>query len=249
MQIVSALKAVLKEGPVPLYYQLEQHLRERIVGGEFEPGASLPTEDAICSQYGVSRITVRRALSALQDDRLIERRRGVGSFVADIKGGMNNQLTGSLREFLAAAAALDTTPLSIQREPAPADVAKSLRVLAGEDVFRLKLVGSLEGQGPVAFLNIWVPLAVGTGFATSLRSEVPIVRQVEQALEAKLTRAEQFIEPDVAGAEAARHLGIAADRPILRVKRIYYAQPDTPIEVAYVRYHPERYRYAIDFKG
>lgn len=246
---MSAWKDILKDGPVPLYYQLEQHLRERIASREFEPGASLPTEDMICGQYGVSRITVRRALAALQEDRLIERRRGVGSFVAERPGGINNHLTGSLREFLAAAAALDTRTLSITTEPAPLDVGKSLRLAPGQDVLRLKMVGNLEGQGPVAFLNIWVPREVGEGFAESLRSEVPVVRQVEQALQAKLSRAEQFIQPDQAGEEAGLHLGIDRATPILRVKRIYYADPDTPIEVAYVRYHPERYRYAIDFRG
>lgn len=246
---MTAWKDILKEGPVPLYYQLEQHLRERIVSREFAPGSCMPTEDMICNQYGVSRITVRRALDALQEDRLIQRRRGVGSFVTDRPSGINSHLTGSLREFLAAAAALDTRTLSVAKESSPLEVAKSLRLPAGHEVLRLKLVGSLKGQGAVAFLNIWVPLEVGVDFAATLRSEIPIVRQVEQALEAKLSRAEQFIQPDHAGVEAGRHLGIDPNTPILRVKRIYYAQPDTPIEVAFVRYHPQRYRYAIDFRG
>src|SRR5438876_2061473 len=72
----------LQDGPVPLYHQLEQDLLERIRTGEFGPGDALPTEGGICAQYGVSRITVRRALDALIAQGLIIRRRGVGSFVA-----------------------------------------------------------------------------------------------------------------------------------------------------------------------
>jgi GntR family transcriptional regulator len=245
----SASTDILEEGPLPLYYQLEHRLRERIAKREFAPGACLPTEDMIGSQYGVSRITVRRALGALQQEGLIERRRGVGSFVSERKGGMNSQLTGSLGEFLSAAATLRTRTLSISEEAPPPDVVQSLRLAPGRNALRLKTIGSLEGQGPVAFLNIWVPLEVGRSSVSPTESGMPVIRQVEQALQARLARAEQLIEPDHAGEEAARHLGIEPDTPILRVKRIYYAHPDNPIEVAYVRYHPERYRYAIDFKG
>jgi GntR family transcriptional regulator len=239
----------LEEGPLPLYYQLEHRLRERIASREFRPGECLPTEDMIGAQYGVSRITVRRALSALQQERLIERRRGVGSFVSDRSDGMNSRLAGSLADFLSAATALKTHALSVAEEAPPADVVEGLQLESGQNALRLKTVGSLEGQGPVAYLDIWVPLAVRESFDLSKELEMPVIRHVEQALQVRLSRAEQVIEPDHAGPEAAKHLGIDPKTPILRVKRIYYAHPDTPIEVAYVRYHPERYRYAIDFKS
>jgi DNA-binding transcriptional regulator YhcF (GntR family) len=94
----------LVSGPIPLYFQLEQILRSRIAGGEFKAEAALPSEDQICSQYGISRITVRRALAALNAQGLITRRRGVGSFLAAQQRGVQPRLTGSLSEFLATAA-------------------------------------------------------------------------------------------------------------------------------------------------
>ncbi|MBV9841081.1 MAG: GntR family transcriptional regulator [Sphingomonadaceae bacterium] len=245
----TALSDMLEEGPLPLYYQLENRLRERIAKREFGPGAFLPSEDMIGTQYGVSRITVRRALGALQQEGLIERRRGVGSFVSERQGGMNSHLTGSLAEFLTAATALTTEIIVVSEEVPPPDVVKSLRLATGRNALLLKTVGSLEGQGPVTFINIWVPLEVGKSLTYPAEPGIPVIRQVERALHARLTRAEQLIEADRAGEEAARYLGIDPDTPILRGKRVYYAHPDTPIEVAYVSYHPERYRYAIDFKG
>jgi GntR family transcriptional regulator len=71
----------LSPGPVPLYHQLEQDLRARIKGQEFKIGEALPTEERICAEYGVSRITVRRALETLIAEGLINKRRGVGTFV------------------------------------------------------------------------------------------------------------------------------------------------------------------------
>jgi GntR family transcriptional regulator len=80
-----------------------------------------------------------------------------------------------------------------------------------------------------------------------LSGNLPIVRIVEQVSSVRITRAAQTIRPDVAGPDAAEHLKIAANAPILSVQRVYYAG-EQPIEVANVRYHPDRYRYAIEFK-
>jgi len=70
---------------IPLYYQLENILREKILSGVFSAGARLPTESELIRQYGVGRITVRHALAALVKDGLIERRRRRGTFVTERK--------------------------------------------------------------------------------------------------------------------------------------------------------------------
>lgn len=245
---IPAAGAPLEQGPVPLYYQLEQRLRARIGAEEFAPGAALPTEDQICSEYKVSRITVRRALDSLQRQGLIERRRGVGSFVAEKPRGINSHLTGSLSEFLAMAGSLNTRCLALEAADPPEDVRGKLGIAEGERAILLRTVGSLD-SGPVAFLEIWFPEDIGGQLKVGeLGGYMPVVRLVEQVANIRITRAEQTIEPDYAGEEAASHLHIDPKSPILHVRRVYYAG-DRPVEMAYVRYHPDRYRYAIDFKG
>src|ERR1700748_3966399 len=66
---------------VPLHRQLFLVLHDEIARGALAPGDALPTEQSLCDQFGVSRITVRRALADLADQGYIERRQGVGSFV------------------------------------------------------------------------------------------------------------------------------------------------------------------------
>ena len=58
-------------------------LRERIASGEFAPGARLPSEPALATEHGVSRVTIRRALDSLAGDGLIDRRVGAGTFVRE----------------------------------------------------------------------------------------------------------------------------------------------------------------------
>ena len=81
-----------------------------------------------------------------------------------------------------------------------------------------------------------------------MASRLPIVRLVEQIANVRITRAEQTIEPDRAGEAAARLLHVSSEAPVLHVKRAYFAG-DRPIEMANVRYHPDRYRYAIEFRS
>jgi len=240
----------LDPGPTPLYHQLEQDLRARIIKGEFSPGDPLPTEERICEQYGVSRITVRRALDALIAQSLIVKRRGVGSFVAEAKKGLRAiQLTGSLDEFLASAGNLRTKMLSLGDVEAPLQISGLLGLNEREKVTCLEAVPYFDDE-PVGYLQIYFPLAVGHLLEPDdVSSETPIIRTIERKLNTRVARAEQIVEADFAGHDAARHLGLKPTTPVLRVSRVYYTAFEQPIEAALIRYHPERYRYSVDYRS
>ncbi len=241
-------RRALSGGPMPLYHQLETDLVERIKAAEFETGDTLPTEEQICAQYGVSRITVRRALDAMIASGLIVRRRGVGTFVADRPSGVRSvRMSGSLDEFLANAGALNQHVLSLERAKASAKVATALAIAKGEEVVRLELISSLS-SGPVLYLEIFFPLSIGGGLQLGdITPGMPIVRIIERKQKLKVVRATQHIEPDIACKTVADHLGVEVDTPILNITRIYYAADGAPVEVALVRHHPERYQYVVEF--
>ncbi len=64
-----------------LYEQMMQHLRVAIRTGQYVPGQRLPSETELCQQFGVSRITARRAVQELVNEGLLERKQGKGTFV------------------------------------------------------------------------------------------------------------------------------------------------------------------------
>jgi GntR family transcriptional regulator len=70
---------------VPLYYQLQELLKEQIESGEWKPGERMPSEPELARSYGVSRVVVRQALAILEDDRQVTRIQGRGTFVAQPK--------------------------------------------------------------------------------------------------------------------------------------------------------------------
>ena len=70
-----------RDSPVPFYFQLSRLLEQEIIGGRWPSGHRVPSEPDLCSHYDVSRTTVRQALSRLEQEGLISRRKGQGTFV------------------------------------------------------------------------------------------------------------------------------------------------------------------------
>ena len=66
----------------PLYIQLEAEIRQALREKKYLPGDRLPSEEELCEQYQVSRITVRKAIQQLTDQHILEKHRGKGTFVS-----------------------------------------------------------------------------------------------------------------------------------------------------------------------
>lgn len=75
----------MENAPIPLYYKLYTQLKESIDKGQYTRGDKLPTEKELCEKHSVSRLTVRRALEELRREGIIERQKGRGTFVREIK--------------------------------------------------------------------------------------------------------------------------------------------------------------------
>ena len=67
----------------PLYYQIREDIREKINSNEYPPNSMIPSEAELCEHYGVSRVTVRRAILDLVQEGLLNRGKGKGTFVSE----------------------------------------------------------------------------------------------------------------------------------------------------------------------
>jgi len=122
----------------PLYQQLMRRLKNDVTAGVYPAGGRIPSEQALCDLYGVSRVTVRKAMLDLVQEGLLVRRQGKGTFVAD------ERLTRDLQHitsFTDACAGMGRTASSrvvdLRREPArPEDVAR-LHVPEDAEVIQL----------------------------------------------------------------------------------------------------------------
>ena len=144
-----------REGGGPLHAQIRDILHRQMVDLALPPGSSLPTEEELQRQFGVSRSVVRQALSGLADLGLIRRQRGRGSVVAATPVLRRHvQRAGGLDEQAAAhGQRLRTHVLSVEPAEPPQE---GIEALSTTNTWKIERVRYLDDL-PVAFMRTWVP--------------------------------------------------------------------------------------------
>src|SRR5579859_3662471 len=151
----------LSAGPMPLYQQLKQRLRNEIARGDYKPGDQLPAEPELIQQFGVSRITVRQALSDLEAEGLVIRRHGKGTFVAERRIVQHLvRLTDFVEDMQMAGLSPSSRVLAFTREDADGEIAAALVLPPQTEVARVDRLRLANGQ-PIAYDTTWLPLRYG----------------------------------------------------------------------------------------
>src|ERR671936_773966 len=129
----------------------QEELRQAILGGTFRPGSQLPTEAELCEMLGVSRTVVREALRVLEDEGLVTRRHGVGTFVRNHPILKNLNFNFGITEMIESAGlAPGTNYLAIRSEAADPEKADQLRVPEGTPLVTVERVRTADGR-PVVY--------------------------------------------------------------------------------------------------
>jgi len=129
----------------------EQELRQAITQGTFRRGSQLPTEAELCQMLGVSRTVVREALRVLEEDGLVARRHGVGTFVRDHPILKNLNFNFGITEMIESAGLTSgTSHLAIQSETADHEKAEQLGVALGTPLVTVERVRTADGR-PVVY--------------------------------------------------------------------------------------------------
>jgi GntR family transcriptional regulator len=234
---------------IPLYYQLENLLREKIVSGELEPGDKLPTELELIEQYGVSRITVRQALQALADEGLIERKQGRGTVVTARKTKRRKfsgiiHLTGSLDELIEMGMETPVRVLEMNKVAADAHEAELLRIKPGTTIYRLKRLRIYEGK-PFGLIINYLPEEIGSALTVVELSSGALLHTMETKLGYRLEKAIQEIRAELADPYIAQVLDVRVGTALLSIERTVYTDEDQPVEYVHSLYRSDLYGYSV----
>jgi GntR family transcriptional regulator len=226
---------------VPLHRQLFLVLHDEIARGALAPGDPLPTEQSLGEQFGVSRITVRRALADLADLDLIERRKGVGSFVRHRETPVedvprNASYLEGLRR-IDFETDVDVVELGMRNAPA----AVSARLDSDGPLLNvLRVRRERRTREPLLITDAWLPAQL----STTLTTEKLLTTTLYDALKENgvtIERMEHEITAEVAGPRTAQLLDVAIGAAVLRVNRIAYAD-GTPHHYVSIAISPSRSR-------
>jgi GntR family transcriptional regulator len=206
---------------VPLHRQLFLVLHDEIARGAMAPGDVLPTEQALCNQFGVSRITVRRALADLADQGYIERRQGVGSFVA--RRGRTDEipLGGSYLDGLRQTqfqTSIDVIEHDM-RTPPPL-VGDALGATA-EMLHILRVRRERRTHEPLMVTEAWLPRDLADTLSSTRLRRKPLYELLSTA-GIVVDRMLHEITAEIAGPRNARLINTTIGSALLRVNRLAF---------------------------
>ena len=220
-QTGNAVGPVASGAGVPLHRQLYLVLHDEIARGAMAPGDVLPTEQALCDQFGVSRITVRRALTDLAEQGYIERRQGVGSFVR--QRGRPDELpsVGSYMDGLRQTqfqTSIEVVEHDI-RTP-PSSIGEALGVTA-EMLHILRVRRERRTREPLMVTDAWLPTDLAETLTASALRRNPLYELLSGA-GLVIDRMQHEITAEIAGPRNAQLLTTPIGSALLRVNRLAF---------------------------
>lgn len=235
--------AVDRNSPVPLYFQVAQHLEDAIHSGAVPTGTLFQNEVDLAASLGLSRPTMRRAMQHLVDKGLVVRRRGIGTRVVQPKLRRRLELT-SLYDDLSEAGRKPTTEvLSFERVEAPDDVAERLEVPVATVVHELVRIRRADDE-PIARLINYLPEDIVTfdeaelaehGLYELLRSRGVTLHSATQTLGAR-----------TATAAEARLMGEPRGAALVTATRVTYDDHGKAVEFGNHIYASSRYTFEVN---
>lgn len=241
---VDALRrfVVDRGSPVPLYFQVAQHLENAINSGDIPVGTLIQNEVDLAASMGLSRPTMRRAMQHLVDKGLVVRRRGIGTRVVQPKLRRPLELT-SLYDDLANAGREPTTEvLSFQTVQAHAEVAEQLDVAEASPVLELVRLRSAAGE-PIAKMTNYLPERLATFTEAELTDHglYDLIRGQGIALHS----ATQTLGARTATAAEARLLHEPRGAALVTAQRVTYDDHGVAVEFGTHIYASSRYTFEV----
>lgn len=231
---------------LPLHAQAEQLLRQLIQEPAYREGELLPDELTLAAQLGVSRGTVRAAIARLVNERLLERRAGVGTRVVARSAESSIAAWRSLtREMAEQGIEIETYEVKCRRVATSQAAARALLTDAGIPILRLDRLRGWDGQRVLHSRSWFHPRLSLTG-AEDFRS--PLYELIERQSGVVADSAREELRAVAADARMARLLQVPRQSPLLLRRHVVRDRRRRPFEFAEVHYVSHRYSLTIDLQ-
>lgn len=231
--------------PLPLYAQIKESLREGIADGTWGQHDRLPSESELMRRFGVSRITVRQALSDLENEQLIFKVPGKGAFVAKPRPFQESaRLQGFGEAMQRLGIAVSNRVVSLATVAADANVAARLQIPEGSPLTEIRRVRLADGE-PVSLDVTYVRRELGERLAREDLATRDIFGIIENDYATPLDHADLTIDAIAADAALARQLGVQPGDPVLRCERLTWTRGGQAIDFEYLYYRSNAFRYQL----
>ncbi|MDZ7715184.1 MAG: GntR family transcriptional regulator [Balneolaceae bacterium] len=235
---------MLKEG-IPRHEQISNKIRKQISSGDYSIDEKLPSENELTEQFNVSRVTVRRALQTLENENLIYRCQGLGSFVKDNRSHQSPaRLTDFVEDMKQAGKEASSKVLKLTTEDASEKVISILKLKENSKAVRLDRLRMGDGE-PIAFDITWMPMFYGQLIENFDLTSETIHRILENEYDIPVEKGCYRIEAENADKYIADHLEVSEGDALMLLNRLSYTIGDKPIYYQKRYYRTDRMVYEL----
>ncbi len=235
-----------RSSPVPLYFQVAQHLEHMIESGELPMGTRLENETDLADRLGLSRPTMRRAIEYLVGRGLLVRKRGIGTQVVHAKVTREVGLTSLYDDLAKTGRDPSTQVVSFRTEAASDVIAVELGIPAGTPAYVFERLRYADAE-PLALMRNYVPAHLLRLAPADLEAQG--LYNLLRANGITMQIAKQAIGARTATAAEARALGERRRAPLLTMERSAYDDQGRAVEHGHHLYRASRYSFDLTLTG
>lgn len=225
--------------------RVKNHLVAVIDSG-LAPHEKLPTERELADEFDISRLTVRRALDQLENEGVVYRVQGAGTFVSEKRIAKAFELTSFSEDMSARGMVPGSLSVTAETIPAGARIGYALNLSPAEPVVHLQRVRTAD-DAPICLENSYLPEGLVPDLAERLGDE-SLYQVLEDQFALRLERADQVIKATVLEPSTAELLHAPAFSPAFLVVRTGYDTRGRAIEFAESLYRADRYSYELSVR-
>ncbi|MBV9269203.1 MAG: GntR family transcriptional regulator [Acidobacteriaceae bacterium] len=224
----------------PAYQRIERSIREGIQAGTLKPGETVGSERELARIHGVSPMTARAALAALERKGVVERRRGAGTFVA-IPRVDYNQLVSTTELMSSRGFSVRSRLLSSRQVKDQPEIAAKLGLRSESVLVRIERLRLVEGE-PLALETSYLPSEKFSDLAGTTLDGGSLFLTVEKRFGSEIAFADEDVDATAADGRVARMLGVAEGTPILRITQVIYSTLGQPLLYVLGLYRSDRHK-------
>lgn len=233
---------------VPAYQKIKDTIHRRIESGDLRPGDSVDSERVLAKMHKVSLMTARHALASLEREGLVERKRGVGSFVSKPKIHIN-KLMSSTEQLAERGLSGYSKVMSSDIVHDEHEVAARLSLSADSGILKLERLCYAAGE-PFSLQISYLPAAQFPDFLSAPLVHDSLFLTLERKYNIALGYADEEIDATAADVRTAELLTVSRRSPILRIRQLIYSTGGLPLMYVLGFYRSDRHNLVIRrFRG
>ncbi len=242
-----AARPLARSSALPLHWQCAELLQVVIEEAHYPSGVPLPPEKEMARAMGISRPTLRQAMSRLSSDGILHSQRGVGAF--PLRGGLARRvgLSSLFRDLQAEGRVPTTQVLLLEAVAAPADVAGALHIAPGDPLLHLERVRFADGV-PVVLTRSHLSLPSGVSISREQLENDGLYSLLHRLAGIELVGGTQTVSARLATSEEAQHLRLSLPAPVMVAHRVAFDTAGRGVEYVHIIY-TEQAELISDLRG